>query len=400
MPDAILDFDAREAVARLMRFLAVEGITGQEQAIGRDVVDVLVAGGLPRRQIRFDDAHKKIPLPTQTGNLIVTLPGTMAGPRRLFMTHLDTVPLCAGAVPVRKGERIVPAGKTALGGDNRTGCACLVTMILTLLERKLPHPRLTVLFTVREESGLWGARFVDAAELGEPAMGFNVDGRSPREITIGAVGAERWQVEIVGRAAHAGVHPEEGGSASLVASLALADAYQQGWFGKVKRNGKEGTSNVGSIGDAAGRSAGQATNVVTDYALVRGEARSHDPRFVRAITKAYRDAFARAGKQVRNVCGESAKVRFASRLDYHPFRLKETSAVVRLAQAASRSAGWTPTLRTTNGGLDANWMTRHGIPTITFGAGQNEIHTVDEYVEIADFLDGCRLALALAVSGQ
>jgi tripeptide aminopeptidase len=200
-----------------MRFLSVEGVTGQEQAIGREVVDSLREAGVPRKAIRFDDANKRIPVPTQTGNLIVHLPGTFAAPRLLFMTHLDTVPLCAGAVPVRKGSRIVPTGRTALGGDNRTGVACLVTMIATLLKSDLPHPPLTVLFTVREESGLWGARFVDAGDLDRPALGFNVDGRSARELTIGAVGAQRWEVEIIGRAAHAGVHPEEGISATAVA---------------------------------------------------------------------------------------------------------------------------------------------------------------------------------------
>src|SRR4029079_18391611 len=123
--------------------------------IGQEVVHALTAAGVPRSQIRFDRAHEQIPLPTQTGNLLVTLPGTRSGQRRMFMTHLDTVPLCAGAVPVRKGERIVPQGKTALGGDNRTGCACLATTILTLLEKKIPHGPLTFLFTVREESGLW-----------------------------------------------------------------------------------------------------------------------------------------------------------------------------------------------------------------------------------------------------
>src|SRR5206468_8919994 len=136
-------------------------------------------------------ANEKIPLPTQTGNLIVTLPGTRPGPRRLFMTHLDTVPLCAGAVPVHKGNKIVPAGHTALGGDNRTGVGALVTMLSTLMERKLPHGPMTALFTVREESGSWGARFADKVELGDPIMGFNVDGTSPTTITIGAVGAER-----------------------------------------------------------------------------------------------------------------------------------------------------------------------------------------------------------------
>src|SRR5262249_38782263 len=151
------------------------------------------------------------------------------GPRWLFMTHLDTVPLCAGAKPLRKGNRIVAAGPTALGGDNRTGVACLVNLLATLIKAKLPHPPLTLLFTVREESGLWGARFVEPAALGNPVMGFNVDGSSPAEITIGAVGAERWEVEIRGKAAHAGAHPELGVSATVVASLAHADVFEGGW---------------------------------------------------------------------------------------------------------------------------------------------------------------------------
>src|SRR6202171_5031587 len=137
MPDGDLPFDVDRAVARLLRFLAIEGITGQEAAIGRDVVQVLTEAGLPRRTIRFDRAQELIPLPTQTGNLIVTLPGTQPGPRRLLMTHLDTVPLCAGARPVRKGNRIVAAGNTALGGDNRTGVACLVALAAFLRARPL-----------------------------------------------------------------------------------------------------------------------------------------------------------------------------------------------------------------------------------------------------------------------
>src|ERR1051325_5491300 len=150
--------DHDQAIARLMRFLAVEGITGQEQAIGEEVAKATGAIGIPGIAIRLDDADQRIPLPTQTGNLIVTLPGTKPGPRRLFSTHLDTVPLCAGAVPIRKGNRIVPQGQTALGGDNRTGVAALVTMLAELHAQNLPHGPMTVLFSVREESGLWGVR--------------------------------------------------------------------------------------------------------------------------------------------------------------------------------------------------------------------------------------------------
>ncbi|CAN5356838.1 M20/M25/M40 family metallo-hydrolase [soil metagenome] len=396
MPAVDLSFSAEKAIARLLAFLAVPGITGEEALIAGAVRSALIDAGVPPKAIRHDQANILIPLPTQTGNLIVTLPGTVPGPRLLFMTHLDTVPLCAGAKPVRKGERIVPAGATALGGDNRTGVAALVTMVATLLTKKLPHPPLTILFTVREESGLWGARFLKLEDLGKPSMGFNIDGGKPAEITIGAVGAERWEVAVTGKASHAGAHPERGISATMAMSLALADIYENGWFGKIKKKAGEGTSNIGSVGDAHNGSAGQATNVVTDFVLVRGEARSHDPRFVRAITKAYKDAFKRAAGKVSNEKGKVAKVKFQSRLDYHPFRLKPDVPVVKLAALATETAGLTPTLRITNGGLDANWMVRHGVPTITFGAGQRNVHTIEEYVDIPDYIDGCRLALALA----
>jgi tripeptide aminopeptidase len=354
MPANDLDVDVDQATDRLLHFLSVEGVTGQEGAIAATVARELEAVGVPRKAIRYDTANERIPLPTQTGNLLVTLPGTRPGPRLLFATHLDTVPLCAGAVPVRSGKgRIQSAGRTALGGDNRTGVACLVTLAATLLERKLPHLPLTLLFTVREESGLHGARHLDPADLGRPALGFNVDGRSPGEITVGAVGAERWEAEITGRATHAGVHPEQGISATLVAALALAEAHRGGWFGKISQNGREGTSNVGSVGGRDGRSAGEATNVVTDYAHVRGEARSHDARFVKVITRAYKDAFAHAAERVTDHQGRRAKVKFSARLDYYPFRLKDDAPVVRHALAAAERAGLTPSLRVGNGGLDA-----------------------------------------------
>ena len=64
MPQADLVFDADEAIDRLMRFLAVEGVTGQEEAIGRTVAEALVKGGVPRKSIRFDKANEKIPLAT------------------------------------------------------------------------------------------------------------------------------------------------------------------------------------------------------------------------------------------------------------------------------------------------------------------------------------------------
>lgn len=400
-PPAI-SFDTDAAIQRLLRFLAVNAITGHETAIGKDLVAALKEVGVPANAMAFDDAHTRIPEPTPIGNLIVKLPGTAKKNTKpiLFMTHMDTVPLCAGAKPKLAGKRIVNEleGTTALGGDNRSGCAVLVTLAAELIKQNLPHPPITLLFTVREESGLFGAKYLNPADLGGPTAGFNFDGRSASDVIVGAIGADRWSVDIRGKAAHAGVAPEKGISATMVLALAMAEVYDGGWFGKVVKDSRMGTSNVGVVGTADGRCAGDATNVVTDFVHVKGESRSHDAKFVREITAAFKTAFTNAAAKVKDHEGRSAKVKFTSRLDYVPFRLKADSPVIRRAEAAVRAIGREPNMRVTNGGLDANWMVKHGIPTVTFGAGQNEIHTVKEYVDLVEFEAGCRLALTLATA--
>ena len=236
MASVDLSIDAEAAVGRLMRFLAVEGVTGHEKAIGAVVEKALREAGVPRSAIHFDTAHERIPVPTETGNLIVKLPGTPPHPtlspsggegrvrgRLLFSTHLDTVPLCAGAVPMRSKNRITAKGDTALGGDNRTGVACLVTLAATLLERKPPHPPLTLLFTVREESGLFGAplprpgrprRRDDGLQRGRQGAG-GPDGRGGRGGSLGGggrrPGVARRRPPGTGRLGHPGGFDGVGG---------------------------------------------------------------------------------------------------------------------------------------------------------------------------------------------
>ena len=380
-----------------MRLLSVEGVTGKEKAIGEAVSDALTKAGVPPAAIRYDDANQRIPLPTETGNLIVDLPGTRPGPRLVFSTHLDTVPLCAGAKPRREGDRIVSDGTTALGGDDRTGCAVLVVLAETLLKHELPHPPITLLFTVREESGLHGSRELDPRLLGDDvAMCINVDGQQPADLIVGAVGQENWEVEIVGKASHAGVAPEKGISATMVGALGLAEARREGWFGKVRKPAGEGSSNIGIFGGKDGLPAGDATNVVTDYAFLKGEARSPDAAFAVAIGAGYRAAFARAQAEVKDDRGDTAKVTFRQTTAYPPFRLDDGAPVVKRATRALEALGILPNLVFSNGGLDANWLDKHGIPTVTIAAGQAEIHTVDEYVNLPEFAAGCRIAVLIA----
>jgi tripeptide aminopeptidase len=388
--------DVKTAEDHLMRFLAVEGLPGQEKAIGEAVIAELKQVGVPASAIRFDTVHKRIPAPTQTGNLFVDLPGTRKGPRLLFITHLDTVPLCAGAKAKREGDRIVSDGTTALGGDNRTGCAVLVTLVETLLKHKLPHPPLSLMFAVREESGIQGCRYLDPADLNGAAMGFNVDSKLATDLITGAVGQEYWDVDIKGKAAHAGLAPEKGISATLVAAVALTEARRAGWFGKVVKPNGHGTSNAGVFGGKNGKSAGDATNVVTDYVHIKGEARSPDLAFAHAIAEEFRAAFEKAKAEIKDADAATAEVKFEASHAYPPFTLAEDSPVVRHAIRATESIGMKPNPVYSNGGLDANWLVKHGLPTLTIGAGQYEVHTVKEYVHLPEFANGCRLAVALA----
>ena len=238
--------DETRALDHLMDLLAIEGLSGREGKVAGAVREKLVAAGCEPSWIGHDDANKRIPGDYEVGNLIVDLPGTRPGPRRLFMGHMDTVPLCRGAVPVRRNGRIEAEGDTALGGDNRTSIGALVTMVETLLAQHVPRPPITVLMTVGEEVGLWGARTVELERLGNPEMGFNIDSGAPHVVIIGATGADRWQVDIHGKSSHAGVHPEHGVSAALIASRAVADVAARGFFGKIELAAGSGTSTAKS----------------------------------------------------------------------------------------------------------------------------------------------------------
>lgn len=398
--DSAIQFphDPAEATSLLMRLLACEGVTGEETEIAKLVIEELVAAGIKRENIFQDDAHERMGLPSACGNVWAYLPGKGEGPGLVFSTHMDTVPLCRGAVPVLEPEKglIRPAGNTALGGDNRTGCAVLINLASKLARSGCNHPPITFLFTVREESGLHGARSLDPSMFKGAQLGYNVDGGSPGRLVVGAVGAQRWEVEVTGIASHAGVHPDRGVSATMIISLALAEVRKNGWFGKVVKGGREGSSNVGVLAGRGGGSVGDATNVVTDYALVRGESRSMDPDLVNEITAAYRNAFESAVKQVVASDGRKGSARFESRVEYEAFRIPDDHPVVKKAVKAAEDVNIRPVLEVSRGGLDANWLCRHGLTSLTFGAGQHEIHTISEYVNLDEYHAGCRLAFALA----
>jgi tripeptide aminopeptidase len=378
-----------------MQLMAIPGPSGREGAVAQFVVEQLRAAGAQPEAIEFDEAHRRTPLAGEVGNLILKLPGTFRGPRRLLMAHLDTVPLCVGARPVRRGEFVCSADpNVGLGADDRAGVAVVLSAAVEILKRGLPYPPLTFFWSVQEEIGLYGARFAQARRLGRPKLAFNFDGGGLDKITVGATGGYRVEIVVHGLASHAGVAPEKGVNAITIASLAIAQLHRDGWLGNVRRSRRHGTSNLGVI------EGGAATNVVTDRVRIRGEARSHDPQFRQRVVRAIEKAFHQAARQVRNDAGVAGRVEFHGRLDYEAFRLSDDDSAVQAAEAAVRSVGIEPQRAISNGGLDANWMTAHGVPTVTLGCGQVNIHTVHERLDVATFEQACRVALRLATARE
>jgi tripeptide aminopeptidase len=385
----------KSAESIVLELLAIPGVSGQESEIQQWIARRLRQAGARDEVVRFDRAPTGGLKAGEAGNLVLRLPGTLRGRRRLLVAHTDPVPLCRGAKPVRRGRYVVPADKTTgLGADDRAGAAVLLSVAAEILRRDLPHPPLSFLWTVQEEVGLFGARYAKLSLLGNPQLAFNFDGGAANKVTVGATGGYRMRIHVQGLASHAGVVPEKGVSAIAIAGLAIAQLHRDGWHGRVEKDGKRGTSNVGVI------HGGEATNVVTPAVDVRAEARSHNPAFRRRIARTIERAFQSAAKQVRNVDGVSGQVQIEGRLDYESFRLGNDEPCVLAAEAAIRRCDGEPIRALSNGGLDANWLYARGIPTVSLGCGQENGHTVSERLDLMEFRRACQIALCLATGAE
>lgn len=384
-----------DSVSELLELLKIEGTSGHEERVAEFISNRLRTLGVPTSEIVFDDAQKQSEIGGNVGNLIVRFPSKLKNPplRRMFTAHMDAVPDTVGADPILDGEfiRNNAAGK-ALGGDNRTGCAVLLHVARKLIELNGNHAPTTLVFFVQEEIGLVGSRGLDLAKLGtpKPSACYNFDCSKPQDVIHAVTGTERFHIHITGKASHAGAHPEDGVSAAAIAALALAELIKNGWHGRIKKAEGAGSANTGTINGGSG------SNVVMPELHILAEARSHQREFRRAIVAAWREAFERAASSVTNRAGECGSVRFSPGPLYEAFHMGLQEPVVVNAVAALQALGLVPDFQINDGGMDANNVVMHGIPTVTLGCGQQHVHTPREQVVLEHFHNACRLAAWLA----
>lgn len=377
-----------------MDLMKIPGKSGEETAILSEIKSRIRKAGVSSTYIQTDVAHKKNPyLKGQAGNLIVHLPGTISATGRILSAHMDTVPVCLGSKPVIKGKYVISSNpQTGAGADDRSGCAIILYALLEIIRKKLPHPPLTFLWTIQEEVGLFGSRFIDIKKIQKPAIGFNFDGGMG--ITIGATGSYHLDIDVLGCSSHAGSKPREGISSIAIAGLAIADLQKNGWLGAVKKGKEYGTANVGII------KGGDATNVVTPWVNIKAEARSHNPIFRKRMISQIKQAFEKAAKSVKNNKGQPGKINFKSRLEYESFLLKKSEPAVLAALRAAKRSGANSELKVSNGGLDANWLHIHGIPTVTLSTGVEGAHSPKDCVNIPVFQKMVQTALEIATDTE
>lgn len=354
-----------------LELVQIDSETKHEAAIAKVLKEKLTALGFT---VEEDDAAAK----TGHGanNLVATLAGNAKGPTILFSSHMDTVVPGNGIKPSVKDGYVVTDGTTILGADDKAGIAAIFEGIRTVKEKNLPYPTIQVVLTVGEESGLVGSRHMDSSLL-QAEMGFILDSEGPvGRVTVAGAGQYRIITKIHGKAAHAGVNPEDGVSAINVASKAVSRM-------PLGRIDEDTTANIGRF------EGGKAYNIVADYVEVWSEARSlvmeKLEEQVKKMTAAFEEAAAELGAQCEN------EVIFM----YHGYKYDEATPVVAKAINAVKRVGRTPEMVKSGGGSDGNIFNGYGVPSVNLAIGYEEIHTKSERMPIEELNKAAELVTAI-----
>ncbi|MGH2838980.1 MAG: M20/M25/M40 family metallo-hydrolase [Thermoleophilaceae bacterium] len=308
------------------------------------------------------------------GNLLGRIPGPAGAPTVLFCAHLDTVPL-TGPIEVEEVEgRYTNRFDAILGADNKAAVAAFMGVARRFAGD--PPVGLEFLFTTCEEVALQGAKAFDRGQL-RADFGFVFDHASPiGELIVAAPSYFRIEAEFHGRAAHAGIRPEDGRSAIVAAANALARM-------ELGRIDDETTANVGRV------EGGTAANVVAERCRLELEARSVDPdkasRTVERMVDALTDAASDAECDVETHVQEQ----------FRAYRIPRTTPPVTTAATALEQLGIEPQYVTTGGGSDANVFNAEGLSCLNVANGTAHNHEPDEFVTVEALEGALDLALTL-----
>lgn len=311
----------------------------------------------------------------QSGNLLARIPGR-ASRSILLCAHLDTVAVNGEIEPVVEDGGWVNAHDAILGADNKAAVAVMLETARRCTV-ETPPVGLELLFTVCEENALAGAKQFDVGML-ESDFGYVFDHASPiGEVILASPTYYRVGAEFHGRAAHAGIRPEDGRSAILAAARAVA-AMPHG------RVDEQTTANVGSI-----RGGVASTNVVAERCRLLAEARSLDRDRAESVIGEMIDAINDGATSTE------CDVEITTEKLFDGYRTRPSAPPVVAAEAALRACGYEPRRIVTGGGSDANALQSAGFTCINLANGTERNHEPTERVSVAALEGMLDVSLAL-----
>ncbi len=345
-----------------MELVTTDAVSGQEDKIAAKLTEKLKAMGFT---VTMDDAGSK--LGGNCGNVIGIREGELPG-ALLFSSHMDRMPKGFGIRPVERDGVMYSEGDTILAADDLAGVCGILESFRQAIASGKPLPRLEVVFTVQEEPGVWGSR-ADVLDTGmlQAKIGyvFDATGDIGRFVVKGP-GRYSIDVELTGKAAHAGADPEKGIDAAKAMGEMLFTL-------KTGRLDFETVSNFPIVHGITAR------NSVCDSAGFKGEARSRDREKLEKYMK-YFDQHCRKIAAERNV-----GIEITTELSYPPLNIAEDEPVLLLAKAACEKLGLKYDPEAGGGGMDANNLSDKGIRCIGCGCGYARNHTTDEYLVLEEF---------------
>ncbi|MFQ5574376.1 MAG: M20/M25/M40 family metallo-hydrolase [Terriglobia bacterium] len=349
---------------RLMQFffqlVRIDSLSFREKKVVQFLASKMEALGL---ETVVDGAGSAID--GDTGNLTAHLKGEAGLPRIIFSAHVDTVEPGRAVDPIVRGGVVKSAGSTILGADDKAGVAAILELAHNLVEEKVRTGDIFFVFTVAEEKGLLGAKHLQLEGL-RADYAYVIDGDGPvGGIVLKAPSQNSLTALFRGKAAHAGVAPDDGVNAIQAAAFGISKL-------KLGRVAKSTTANIGVI------RGGLAANIVPDETVVEGEVRSFSSAKLGSQTK----QMSRLMKSGAAAAG--AKVEVSVERAYDSFSFSRRDKIVKHVLSAFRNVGVEPRPFSSGGGSDANVLNKLGIPALNLSCGVKGAHTVEEHVAVDD----------------
>lgn len=371
--------DPERLVKRFSEYVGYDSESYHEKALGERIKHDLESLGLKVSTEGTDSEYLK-EHPASFPNIYAFLKGDKEGEPVLLSAHLDTVkPGTGKKLVVHEGGRITSEGDTVLGADDVSGLSAILEALTVVKEKGLSHPDIEVLISPAEEVFCEGASRFDYSKV-RSKNAYVLDLTGP--IGTAAYAAPTilsFEIEIKGRAAHAGFEPEKGINALNIAVEALKDL-------KTGHLDEQTTLNFGTI------QGGTIKNAVPGFVRIEGEVRSMDGQ--RAINVKDR-VFARF-KEASDLYGGTLETHYTEHVK--AYRVEKSSKTVDRFVKAAEALGLKPSFTETFGGSDGNYFNEIGIETIVLASGMEKVHSTEEYTTIDALFTAAELTVNLITS--